>query len=173
MKLGGHTIFAFPKVIKVATLFFYPVRIIMTFFPVIPRGMTKFPVVKSVIDPGLSSFAGALQVEFPDHSTVIPSVCNEFTNHGRPVRKTFVSVTRVMDPARVESTHETCPTGSADRALAIGVGEGGPFGYQLINDRSANERIPKSANGVKALLVGAVPKDVRMFIHFKIEDGGY
>ena len=112
-------------------------------------------------------------MEFPDHSTIVSHIGNELTDYGRPVREAFVSVARVVYPARVESTHKACPAWRTDRALAIGVGERGSLGYQLINDRSANKGIPQGTNGVKTLLVGAVPKYVWLFIHFKIESHRY
>jgi hypothetical protein len=37
------------------------------------------------------------------------------------------------------------------------MGEGGSFGYQLVNDRGANEAISQGTNGVKPLLVSTVP----------------
>jgi hypothetical protein len=51
------------------------------------------------------------------------------------------------------------------------MGKGGSFGYQLVNDRGANEAISQGTNGVKSLLVGTVPKDIWLFIHFKIGAG--
>jgi len=57
MQFGGYPLFAVAKFIEVATFFFYPVRIVMTFFPIIPGCMAEFLVPESVIYPGLGPFA--------------------------------------------------------------------------------------------------------------------
>jgi len=110
-------------------------------------------------------------MELADHSTIVSRIGNELTNDGRPVREAFVSIAGVMNTAWVESAHKTCPTGSTDGALTVCMSKGGSFGYQLVNDRGANEAISQGANGVKSLLVGTVPKDIWLFIHFKIGAG--
>ena len=57
MQFGGYSLFAVAKFIEVAPFFFYPVRIVMTLFPIIPGRMAEFPVPESVIYPGLGQFA--------------------------------------------------------------------------------------------------------------------
>ena len=67
--------------------------------------------------------------------------------------------------ARITPREKGCTTGRANRALAIGVRECHPIGYQRINIRRIDQGIPKSANGVPALLIGADPENIGLIRH--------
>ena len=67
--------------------------------------------------------------------------------------------------ARITPREKGCTTGRANRALAIGVRECHPSGYQRVNIRRIDQGIPKSANGVPALLIGANPENIGLTRH--------
>ena len=137
----------------------------MAFFPIITRCMTKFPVTETIINPWFRPFAGTLQMKLPYQSTGISSIRNQLGNNRRPVGKRIIAIASVMNSARIKPTHETRSAWSTDRALTIRMGEGDPFVYQVIHYWSTNMRIPQRSNGVKSLLVRAVPENIRLLAH--------
>ena len=104
-------------------------------------------------------------MEFPDHATVIPGLRNQFGNDWRPLREALVAVSGVMDSAWVETAHETCPARRADGALAVSVREGRARANQFIEYGGAYIGIAQGTDCVEALLVGAVPEDIRSVTH--------
>ena len=70
-----------------------------------------------------------------------------------------------MNAAGIKAAHEACPAGRADGTLAIGMGKGRAGADEIVQSGRSRMRVPQSSDGVKALLVGAVPKNIRSIGH--------
>ena len=167
VQLGGYPVLALPELVQVATLFTNPVGIVVSFLPVVPWGMAKFPIAEPVVNPRLGSLARALQMKFSDHPAIIARLRNQFGDDGSLLREAFVSVAGVMNAAGIKSAHEACPTGRADGTLAISVGEGRATAHKRIQNWCPYVRVAQGTDRIEALLVGAVPENVWTFAHFK------
>ncbi len=67
--------------------------------------------------------------------------------------------------ARISAREKGCATGRANRTLAIRPRKCHSIGYQRVNIRRIDQGIPKSANGVPALLIGANPENIGLTRH--------
>lgn len=65
-----------------------------------------------------------------------------------------------MYPAGIHAGHKTGPARRADRTLAVGAREGGSFAYEGIYCGRLDIRIAQGTDGVKPLLICAIPKYV-------------
>ena len=106
-------------------------------------------------------------MKFSDHPAIIAGIRNQFADHGSLLRKAFVSVAGVMNAAWIESAHKACPAGRADGTLAISVGEGRSLAHKRIQNRGPYVWVSQGSDRIEALLVGAVPKYVRAFVHLR------
>ena len=167
VQLGGDPVFTFPELVQVATLFSHPVGIVVSFLPVVPGGMAKFPIAEPVVNPRLGSLARALQMKFSDHPAIIARFRNQLGDDGRPVGEALVPVAGVMNAAGIKSAHEACPTGRAYGTLAVSVGEGRALAHKRIQNWGFNVWVAQGSDRIETLLVGAVPENVRTFAHFE------
>ena len=69
--------------------------------------------------------------------------------------------------ARIAAGKERGPARSANRALAIGLGECHTLSHQCINIWRVDVRIAQGVNGVVALLIGTDPQDVGLIWHVR------
>ena len=104
-------------------------------------------------------------MKLADHSTIVSRIRNQLTYYRWPVWKTFIPIACIVDSARVESTHETCPARRTDRTLAEGMRESRARANQFIEYGGAYKGIAQGTDCVEALLVGAVPEDIRSVTH--------
>ena len=167
---GGHAVLALAERVEVASLFLHPVSIVMTFFPVVARGVTEFPVTEAIIDAWLGSFAGALQMKFSHQAAVVACIRNQPGDHRGPGRKSVVPIAGTVHAARVEPAHEARPAWRADRALAESVSKGHAFSNKPIDVGGVYVRIANRTNSIKPLLVGTDLKDIRPTC-FRIHEG--
>ena len=165
VQFGGHAVVAFAQGIQIATLFANPIGVIVAFLPVVARGVAEFPIAEPVINPRLRAAARALQMKFSDQPAIIAGIGHQLTDHWRPVGKGGVAVARIVHAAGVQAGHEARPARRANRALAVGMRKCHAIAHKLIYHRRAYVRVAQRANGIEALLIGAVPENVGPFAH--------
>ena len=68
----------------------------------------------------------------------------------------------------VEAGHETGSARGANRALTVGVSESGAPFDKGVNGRSLCMGVAQCPDGVKALLIGTIPEDVRFLSHHRL-----
>ena len=78
-----------------------------------------------------------------------------------------LSVLPAARGARIAAGKERGPARSANRALAIGLGERHTLRHQYIKVWCVDVRIAHGVNGVVALLIGADPEDVGLIWHVR------
>lgn len=137
----------------------------MAFLPVVSRRVAELPKGKSIVEPWLGPMAGTLEMKLANQAAVVSGIGDEFTDKGRATIERGIAVSRVMRTARIQTRHETGATWCADGTLTVNMSEGGAAFDERVNRRSAHMRIAQGADGVEALLVGAVPQDVRLTGH--------
>ena len=76
-----------------------------------------------------------------------------------------ISVLGYADGVRIHSSHKTRTAGGTDRALAKSVSEGDCTIHQPVQVWRVDVRIVQSMDGIKPLLVGTVPEDIRQMFH--------
>ena len=104
-----------------------------------------------------------MEMKFPDHTAVITLVGDETADQWDLLRESDISVPGIVEAGRVESGHDATSARGADWALAIGVSKRDTAFDQFVYIGRENIGISKRCNGVKTLLIGAVPKDIRAF----------
>ena len=119
VQFSRDTVFVVAQSIEITASLAHPFRIVMSFGPIIPRCVAELPIAVAVIQTWFSSLAGTLQMEFPNHPAVIPTISDEFGDEWRVILKRLVSVPAVMDAGRVHACHETRAAGSTNRALTV------------------------------------------------------
>ena len=130
--------------------------------PVMPRGVAVLKISITIIDPGFASARSSSEVQLANEAPVVPRI-SEF-----PCYKVFrhcwmdprISVSWVVYTTWIHSRQEACSARCADRTLAERVSECRTLGNELIKVRCSDVRISEGPNGVKALLVGAVPQNI-------------
>ncbi len=165
VEFGGNAVLAFAKPVEVSAPLPHPVGVVVPFLPVVPGSMTELPIAKPVFDSRFGPLPRALQMKLSDHSAIIAGIGDQFGDHGWPFRKTFVPIPGVVNAAGIKAAHEACPAGRADGTLAIGMGKGRARADEIVQSGRSRMRVPQSSDGVKALLVGAVPKNIRSIGH--------
>ena len=143
MKFSRDAIFRFPQSIEASPLISNPVGVVvLSFGPVIPGGMAKFPITKAVVfDARLRSFSRTLEVEFSDQSAIVTCLGELAADQRSILRVGVISVSCVVHPRWIEPAHEARSARGADRALAIGAGERCSFLDKSIQGRGLDVRI--------------------------------
>ena len=161
MKLRGDSVFRFSHGVEVATFFPYPVCVgVGALGPVVTGSVRMLPISESVVQSGLGALARTDEMEFPNHATAVSGICDQLRNEGNVFWESVIPVACVASTAGVKACHETRAARRADRALAVGVSERDSRAYETIDGGSLDMRIAEGADGIKSLLIGAVPEDV-------------
>ena len=146
--------------VEISSFFANPIGVVMSFVPIIAWGVAELPVGVAVIESRFGAMAGTEEVEFADKAAGVSGVGEQFRNQRWVIRPGAISVPTVVDSGRVHPGHKAGPARSADRALAVGVGEGGRLADELVDVRGLHVGIAESTDGIEALLVGTEPEDV-------------
>lgn len=160
MEFRRHSVFVLTQRVEITALFANPIGVVMTFLPVVTRGVAKLPVRESIVDTRFRSIPGTLQMELADHPTAITGIRNQLCDHGRETGKRVVAVASIVQTRRIHAGHEAGTAGRADRTLAKGMRERHAFAHQLVNDGCLDVRITERADRVKTLLVRTVPENI-------------
>ena len=99
-------------------------------------------------------------MEFPNHAATVSRIRDQLRNEGSVFGESVIPVAGVASTAGVKACHETRAARRADRALAVGVSERDSLAYETIDGGSLDMGIAEGADGIKSLLIGAVPEDV-------------
>ena len=75
-------------------------------------------------------------------------------------RETGIAVAVHAQRSWIRTGQKSAAAGGADGRLAKGVGEGGGLLHKGVKARGVDMGVVERADGIKALLVGAVPEDV-------------
>ena len=102
-------------------------------------------------------------MKFSNQTTGIARIGDQLRYEGSILRKRVVSIARIACATWVEPGHNTGSARGANRALAIRVGKTHAGMNEAIQRRRSDMRVSQRADGIKALLIGAVPKDIGSF----------
>ena len=130
--------------------------------PVVTRGVAVLEVAVPVVDAGLATVECTGQVQLADQAAVVAGLGQQARDQvggDLAVRPGF-AVARVVHPAGIHAGQKAGAAGRADRTLTEGVSEGRARGHEPVEIGRADVRVAQRADGVEALLVGAVPQDV-------------
>jgi len=137
-------------------------------------GMAVLEVGVAIVDARFLAAAGAGEVEFADEAAFVTGVGEtagkESLGEFGGIEVAAVAVD--VDGARVLPGEEAGAAGGADGGLAEGMGEGGGFYHEGVEAGGVDVGIVEGADGVEALLVGAVPEDVGSCGHWFSVVGG-
>ena len=130
--------------------------------PVMSRGVAVLKISITVIDPGFASVRSSSEVQLANEAPVVSGIsefpCYEVFRHCWMDPR--ISVPWVVYTTWIHPRQETRSARCADGTLAERVCECRTLGNELVKVRCSDVRISKGTNGVKALLVGAVPQNI-------------
>ena len=119
-------------------------------------------VAVAVVDALFAALEGGGQVQFADESAVVAGLAQTAGQQALGIMRGEAAVAIAIDAdgAGVHASQKTGAAGRADWRLAVGMREGGGFTGEAVEIGRADMRIAQRADGVKALLVAAIPEDV-------------
>ncbi len=135
-------------------------------------GVAVLKISITIIDPGFASARSSSEVQLANEAPVVPRISE------LPCYKVFrhcwmdprISVPWVVDTTWIHPRQETRSARCADGTLAERVCECRTLGNESVKVRCSDVRVSKGPNGVKALLVGAVPQNIRA-LQIHVGDG--
>lgn len=130
--------------------------------PVMPRGVAVLKISITVIYPGFASARSSSEVQLANEAPVVSGIsefpCYEVFRHCWMDPR--ISVPRVVYTTWIHPRQETRSARCADGTLAERVCECRTLSNELVKVRCSDVRIAESTDGVKALLIGAVPQNI-------------
>ena len=102
-------------------------------------------------------------MKFSDHSAVVSLISDQLTDERDAFGEGGVSIAGAMQAGRVKPRHEAASARGADRALTISVGKSSAILNEGIDHWRFDIGVSEGSDGVEALLISAIPKNVGAF----------